>query len=117
MNSRILIVEDSLTQIEQLKYILENEGYEVMTANNGAEACEVLKEHNPDLVISDIIMPEMGGYDLCRFIKQDPSLKMIPVMLLTSLGHPKDVIKGLQAGADNFLTKPYNEMFLLSRVK
>jgi len=117
MNNTILIVEDSLTQIEQLKYILENEGYAVKTASNGVAACEALKESKPDLVISDIIMPEMGGYELCRFIKQDLSLKSIPVMLLTSLGDPKDVIKGLQAGADNFLTKPFNEKFLLSRVK
>ncbi|MGE5680229.1 MAG: ATP-binding protein [Bacillota bacterium] len=112
----ILVAEDSLTQLEQLKYILESNDYIVHTARDGQSALEMLKDRKPGLIISDIVMPLMDGYTLCRKIKSDNELKHIPVMLLTNLSDPQDVIKGLQAGADNFLTKPYNEDFLLSRV-
>lgn len=113
----ILIVEDSPTQLEHLQYMLEQNGYTVIASLNGAAAKEVLKDQKPDLIITDIIMPELDGYGLCELVKQSPDLKHIPVMLLTNLSDPKDVIKGLQAGADNFLTKPYNEQFLLSRIR
>lgn len=113
----ILIVEDSPTQLEHLQYMLEQNGYSVTASLNGSAAKEILKDQKPDLVISDIIMPELDGYGLCEFVKHTPELMHIPVMLLTNLSDPKDVIKGLQAGADNFLTKPYNEQFLLSRIR
>jgi len=113
----ILIVEDSLTQVLKLQYILEQHDYSVAVANNGQEALEYLREHTPALVISDIVMPEMDGYEMCRRIKERESLKGIPVILLTSLSDPVDVIRGLQCGADNFITKPYQEDFLISRVK
>ncbi len=116
MQRQILIVEDSPTQLEQLRYILEQNGYLVKAAREGLTALNMIRESAPDLVISDIVMPELDGYSLCRIVKEDPKLKEIPVMLLTNLSDPQDVIKGLQAGADNFLTKPYNENFLLSRI-
>jgi len=116
MNKEILIVEDSPTQLEQLKFILEQNGYTVEPAINGKHALEVLKNFNPALIISDILMPEMDGYTLCDNLKADSKFKDIPVMLLTSLSDPQDVIKGLQCNADNFLTKPYSEEFLLSRI-
>ena len=113
----ILIVEDSLTQALKLQYILEQHDYGVAVADNGQAALDYLKEHAPALVISDIVMPEMDGYEMCRRIKEKESLKGIPVILLTSLSDPVDVIRGLQCGADNFITKPYQEDFLISRVK
>ena len=113
----ILIVEDSLTQALKLQYILEQHDYGVAVADNGEAALDYLKEHAPALVISDIVMPEMDGYEMCRRIKEKESLKGIPVILLTSLSDPVDVIRGLQCGADNFITKPYQEDFLISRVK
>ena len=113
----ILVVEDSLTQVEQLRYILEMEGYQVTVARNGKEALSLLSEHRPTAVISDIVMPEMDGYQLCRQIKADERLKDIPVILVTSLSEPRDVIKGLECGADNFITKPCDEKFLLSRIR
>jgi len=113
----ILIVEDSLTQALKLQYILEQHAYRVAVANNGQEALDYLKEHTPALVVSDIVMPEMDGYEMCRRIKERESLKGIPVILLTSLSDPVDVIRGLQCGADNFITKPYQEDFLISRIK
>jgi len=109
----ILIVEDSPTQTKMLRYILEENGYTVSSANNGVNALEAIRQRKPNLIITDIIMPLMDGFALCKAVKSDPELKSIPVMLLTSLSDPQDVIKGLQAGADNFLTKPYEDMFLI----
>jgi signal transduction histidine kinase len=116
MRNEILIVEDSPTQLEQLRFILEQNGYIVRTAKDGNAALDSLHAKKPEMVISDIVMPELDGYSLCKIIKDNEDLKDIPVMLLTNLSDPQDVIKGLQAGADNFLTKPYNEHFLLSRI-
>jgi PAS domain S-box-containing protein len=113
----ILIVEDSLTQAEHLRFILEGAGFGVFSASNGKEALACLSEHRPDIVISDIVMPEMDGYELCRRIRAEASFAEMPVILVTALSDPHDVIKGLEAGANNFVTKPYNEEALLSRIE
>ena len=113
----ILIVEDSPTQALHLKYILEQHDYAVTVARNGRDALEYMKTHKPTIAISDILMPEMDGYELCRQIRQDENLKYIPVILLTQLVDPRDVIRGLLSGADNFVTKPYSEQFLISRIQ
>jgi len=113
----VLIVEDSPTQAAQLEYMLEQYGYEVSVANNGKEALAWLSSHKPTLVISDVNMPEMDGYQLCQQIKTDENLRDLPVVLLTALSDPEDVIRGLDCGADNFITKPYNEKYLLSRIQ
>jgi CheY-like chemotaxis protein/signal transduction histidine kinase/HPt (histidine-containing phosphotransfer) domain-containing protein len=113
----ILIVEDSPTQALHLKYILESHDYQVTVARNGRDALEYMKSHKPTIVISDILMPEMDGYELSRQIRQDENLKYVPVILLTQLVDPRDVIRGLLSGADNFVTKPYSEQFLISRIQ
>jgi two-component system response regulator VanR len=113
----ILIVEDSPTQTKFLRLILEKKGYIVDSATNGVKALECIRHKKPNLIITDIIMPEMDGFALCKALKSAPDLKQIPVMLLTSLSDPQDVIKGLQAGADNFLTKPYEDDFLILRIQ
>jgi two-component system sensor histidine kinase/response regulator len=113
----ILIVEDSPTQAEQLKYIVEHRGYRALVAKNGREALALMHEHKPTLVLSDVVMPEVDGYELCRRITTDEQLKEIPVILLTSLSDPQDVIKGLENGAKNFITKPYHEHYLLARIE
>ncbi len=113
----ILIIEDSLTQAEQLRDILERHHYRVSAAGNGREALAAIAVSKPALIISDIIMPEMDGYELCSRIKADERYRGIPVILLTSLSNPRDVIRGLECGADNFITKPYNEEYLLSRIR
>jgi signal transduction histidine kinase len=112
----ILIVEDSPTQAEQLRYILEKHKYRVTAVANGREALTAMAGGKPALVISDIIMPEMDGFELCRRIKGSEETRDIPVILLTSLSDPQDVIKGLACGADNFITKPYDEDYLLARI-
>ena len=115
----ILIAEDSPTQAFQLQHVLEQHGYRVTVARDGHQALDKLRagEARPTLVISDIMMPEMNGYELCCEIKNDEGLKDIPVVLLTSLSDPHDIVRGLQCGADNFLTKPYEEKTLLSRIQ
>jgi len=113
----ILVVEDSPTQALKLTLILEEAGYQTRTVENGVEAMAAIAERRPTLVISDIVMPEMDGYELCRRIKQDEALREIPVVLLTSLFDPRDVIAGLECGADNFFTKPYEKDFLVSRIQ
>lgn len=113
----ILIVEDSPTQAEELKYVLERHNYDILVAGNGIEALSMIRTHKPTMVISDIVMPEMDGYQLCREIKLDDRLRNIPVILLTSLSNPRDVVKGLECGADNFLTKPYEEKYIISRIQ
>ncbi len=112
----ILIVEDSPTQAEDLKYMLERRSYAVSVAKNGKEAFESMRGHKPDLVISDIMMPEMDGFTLCKRIKAEDDLRDIPVILLTALSDTEDILKGLECGADNFITKPYNEKYLLDRI-
>ena len=114
--AEILIIEDSPTQAAQLQYILEKRGFRVTAAANGREALARMAEMKPALVITDIIMPEMDGFELCRKIKSNPDICLTPIILLTSLSDPEDVIRGLAAGADNFITKPYQEDDLLARI-
>jgi len=113
----ILLVEDSATQAAKLQYLMESRGYATRVATNGRRALEAIRERKPRLVLSDVVMPEMGGYDLCRAIKSDPALQDIPVILVTSLVDPKDIVSGLESGADNFVRKPYSEDYLLKRIQ
>ena len=113
----ILIVEDSPTQAQQLRRILEQRGYRVAHAANGRQALESARQHQPAVVISDVVMPEMDGYELCRELKADPALGDVPVILVTTLSDPVDVIRGLECRADNFILKPYDERYLVSRVQ
>jgi PAS domain S-box-containing protein len=115
--ANILIVEDSLTQAMLLRHLLEEQGYVVTRAASGKEALDCLRVERPALIISDIVMPEMDGYELTRAIKKDEFLADIPVILLTQLSDPEDVIRGLEASVDFYLTKPYDETFLLSKVE
>ncbi|MBN1894812.1 response regulator, partial [bacterium] len=113
----ILIVEDSPTQALHLRHILQQHDYDVIVAKDGRNALDIMKKQKPTIVISDILMPEMDGYELCRQIRADANLKYVPVILLTQLVDPRDVIRGLLSGADNFVTKPYSEQFLISRIQ
>ena len=124
MNSRktrsngieILIAEDSPTQAEKLRYLLEKHGYAVVTAPDGKQALAAVQRRKPALVISDIVMPEMNGYELCKAIKSDEALRETPVILVTTLSDVMDIMQGLECGADNFIRKPYEEKYLLARV-
>jgi len=113
----ILIVEDSPTQAAQIKYLLESYQFSASIAQDGLEALKSLSKNLPSLVISDIVMPEMDGFELCEKIKSDKKTKNIPVILLTSLSNPDEVIEGLSCGADSFITKPYNKKFLIYNIE
>ena len=112
----ILIAEDSPTQAEKLSHYLSARGHDVTVARNGKLALVAALERKPAVVITDVLMPEMDGYSLCRQIKSSPILNDVPVVLLTSLSRPQDIVKGLECGADSFIRKPYEEKYLLSRV-
>jgi len=113
----ILIVEDSASQAALLKYILEKSDYRSRIARDGLEALALIRENKPSLVVSDIVMPKMDGYDLCKAIKSNDATKDIPVILLTSLSDAKEVIHGLSSGANSFITKPFSELSFLTNVK
>jgi signal transduction histidine kinase len=113
---RILIAEDSPTQSEQLRYLLEAQGYRVTTAANGRKALAAAQMEKPTLILSDVLMPELDGFGFCSAVKADPELREVPVILLTSLTSPSDVVKGMECGANYFLRKPYDEGHLLSRI-
>ncbi|HEX4120749.1 MAG TPA: response regulator [Verrucomicrobiae bacterium] len=113
----ILIAEDSPTQAQRLQHVLEQHGYHVTHAANGRLALAAARRLRPTLIISDVVMPEMDGYDLCRSVKSEPGLKDTPVILVTTLSDPQDVIRGLECRADHFILKPYDEGYLLGRVQ
>ncbi len=114
---RIMVVEDDLMQRMLLAGILEAQGYEVVQAENGRHALDLLSETSPDLIISDIIMPEMDGFDLCRTIKEDQETASIPILLVTALDTRDDILTGIDAGANEFLTKPIEPRELSLRVR
>ena len=113
----ILIVEDSPTQAAQLRYMLQAEGYVCELAANGREGLAAAHEHQPSLIISDIVMPEMDGCEMTRVIKEDRSVGNIPIILVSSLSNPEDVVRAINAGADYYMIKPYNKDFFLTSVK
>jgi len=113
---KILIVEDSRTQAEYLRHILEDAGCLVMLSDNGSEALSQIARDPPSLILSDIVMPEMDGYELCSRIKQNSSTSKIPVILVTQLFDPVDVIRGLEAGADDFIIKPFDPEYVRVRI-
>lgn len=113
---RILVVEDSRTQAEYLRHILETEGYTVTLAANGSDALKQIRTDRPTIVLTDILMPEMDGYSLCRAIRQIDELADLPVILVTQLFDPVDLIKGLEAGADNIIIKPFEAEHVKVRI-
>ncbi len=112
----LLVVEDSRIQAKILCDKLREAGYDVRSAENGQIGLEMIRSQRPTLVISDIEMPIMTGYELCRIVKNDPNLRTIPFILLSTLADAQDIIKGLHCGADNYVTKPYDPQFLIARV-
>jgi len=112
----VLIVDDVVTNVLLLKTLLKNEKFNVLTANNGRVCIEVCKEKHPDLILLDVMMPDLNGYDTAVILKKDENLKDIPIIFLTALNSLSDLVKGFQVGANDFLTKPFNKEELLIRV-
>jgi putative two-component system response regulator len=114
---KILIVDDTSTSRMMAVNVLSQAGYEVLEADNGALALELIYRHDPDLVLLDVIMPGMDGYEVCRALKQDENTRLIPVIFMTSLEDKSARIQGIEAGGDDFLTKPFDPVELFARVK
>lgn len=113
ISQQILIVDDSPLQAIVLRRILVQAGFQIVTAKDGLEALECLKKNTISLIISDITMPNMDGFELCKRVKADEKLCKIPVILCTALTNPEDLIHGIEVGADNYITRPYNSENLL----
>src|ERR1700752_3218027 len=117
MPEKILVVDDVPVNVKLLADLLSVRGYAVVTAAGGAEALEKIAKEAPSLVLLDVMMPGMSGYDVCRRIRQNTATAMLPVIMVTALDPSEERVKGIEAGADDFLTKPINQGELLARVK
>ncbi|MGN6142434.1 MAG: PleD family two-component system response regulator, partial [Mesorhizobium sp.] len=117
MTARILVVDDIPANVKLLEVRLLAEYFEVLTATNGADALETCENGKVDVVLLDVMMPDMDGFEVCRRIKNDPATSHIPVVMITALDQVSDRIRGLEVGADDFLTKPVNDLQLMTRVK
>jgi twitching motility two-component system response regulator PilH len=115
--STVLVVDDSQTLRQMLSELLQNQGMKVVEAINGLEAQEKIKSQAPDLVITDLIMPEMNGYELCRWIKNHPTTQNIPVLICSTKSEEFDRYWGMKQGADAYITKPFHPPELLKTVK
>ena len=113
----ILAVDDDPQVLKSISKILEDAGYTVDLAISGPEALDKIKRQKPDLVVLDIIMPEMDGVEVCRRLRADPFLARLPIIFLTAKGRPTDIVEGLDAGADDFLTKPFEVVELPARIR
>lgn len=117
MPKKILAVDDEKHIVRLVQVNLERAGYEVVTANDGKEALQKVQEEKPDLVVLDVMMPYMDGFEVLQNLRRNPSTREIPVIMLTAKAQDADVFKGWQSGVDCYLTKPFNPMELLSFVK
>ena len=114
---QILIVDDNPANLDIFQTRLAAQGYEILTASDGEEALAVAREKQPDLILLDIMMPKLSGIEVCRRLKDDSSLPFMPIVMVTAMADPKDVVAGLEAGADEYLTKPVDQTALVARVK
>ena len=117
MTARVLIVDDIPTNVRLLEARLSAEYYEVLTASSGPQAIELCNRNDVDIVLLDVMMPDMDGFEVCRRLKASPRTNHIPVLMITALDQPSDKVRGLEVGADDFLTKPVDDMQLMARVK
>ncbi|PRX25111.1 winged helix family two component transcriptional regulator [Orenia metallireducens] len=117
MSNKILVVDDEENIVELVKFNLEKDGYQVTTAYDGEEALKKVEEVHPNLVVLDLMLPKLDGFDVCRQIRKDSKLSKIPIIMLSAKGEEIDKILGLELGADDYVTKPFSPRELLARVK
>src|SRR5258705_3592900 len=117
MSARILVVDDIPTNVKLLDARLTAEYSDVLTASSGAEALEICARAECDIILLDVMMPDMDGFEVCRRLKSNPATHFIPVVIVTALDSPADRVRGLEAGADDFLTKPVSDTVLIARVR
>lgn len=116
-HKKILIVEDEQDILQLVKHYLEKEGFRAITAMNGLEALKKVKEEKPDLVVLDLMLPEIDGLEVCKRLRSVPDTAMLPVLMLTAKAEESDTIVGLELGADDYVTKPFSPKTLIARVK
>ncbi len=114
---KILVVDDVPLNVELQKTYLSSSGYEVLVAMNGEEALEKVASESPDLILLDVMMPKINGFEVCQILKSDPNTQFIPIIMVTALQDVEDKVRGIEAGADDFISKPFNKMELMARVK
>ena len=117
MSAHIFVVEDEKPILTLLTYNLQKEGYKVSSSSNGEEALSNIKEKKPDLVLLDWMLPDLSGIKICQYLKQDEKVKNIPIIMLTAKGEEEDKVKGLNTGAEDYMTKPFSFPELLARIK
>ena len=117
MSARILVVDDVPANVKLLEARLSAEYFDVLTASNGTEALEICARAECDIILLDVMMPDMDGFEVCRRLKSNPATHFIPVVIVTALDSPADRVRGLEAGADDFLTKPVSDVVLIARVR
>src|SRR5438309_9754665 len=117
MTARVLVVDDVPANVRLLEARLSAEYFDVVTASSGAEALAICQRAECDLVLLDVMMPDMDGFEVCRRLKGNPATHYIPVVMVTALDQASDRVKGLEAGADDFLTKPVSDVALIARVR
>lgn len=115
--TKILVVDDEEKNVKLMEAILLPRGYQIIKAFNGEEALRQVAEHTPDLILLDVMMPIMNGFEVCKKLKDDVETRLIPIVIMTALGQLDDRVKGIEAGADDFLTKPVNRDELLARIQ
>src|SRR5438270_9832739 len=117
MTARVLVVDDMPVNVRLLEAKLSSEYFHVLSATSGAEALDKVRQELPDIVLLDVMMPGMDGFEVCRRMKRDPACAHIPVVMVTALDQPADRLAGLHAGADDFLTKPVDDVSMFARVR
>ena len=116
-HTTILVIEDEKDILELISFNLKKDGFKVITSINGEEGLEKTTLHNPDLILLDIMLPGINGFQVCSSIRKSKNTKYIPVIILTALGDEKNIVKGLEKGADDYITKPFSNKVLLARIK
>lgn len=117
MSQRVLIIDDEVNIVISLEFLLEQAGYQVRVAHNGEEGLEQIAAFEPDLVLLDVMMPRLNGFDLCRRVRENPAWQQVKIIMLTAKGREVEVAKGLALGANAYITKPFSTKELLSQVR
>lgn len=116
-HEKILLIEDEKDILELIAFNLECSGYDVLKASNGEDGLEIAKKMNPDLVLLDLMLPGMDGFDVCRELKLDKATRKTPVIMLTARGEDTDIVSGLELGAEDYITKPFSPKILIARIR